>query len=274
MSRVLYVSHGEGRRHFGVAYPYATRPRRVHKPTGNRPDIWPWGRQRPRRSGPILNTLGSDSIAWGASQVVFYDAMAGRYQRTKTEGRLEIGYPGRHGLPVQHLLRYVILYYIFPLPDRTPGATNWKHEGMGVHVSGSAGVEFPLNIFGQTRDAVWMLPGAWEAEAEWQIARRICRQVGKSGRVRDLERFKADPACRVGVRYGILWRRYQPGKWWGKTERNSPGGGSSCSLVLPLLSDNIPDSLERAGVGENTSRGEAATVISPFLLSFVSCAWE
>lgn len=113
-------------------------------------------------------------------------------------------YPDRHGLNVQYLLRYIILYSIFPIHDRTPGATDWEHEGVSTHVSGSARVEFPLDIFGQARDAVWVSPGAWEAEAELQLCRGICRQDSRNGRVRNLERFKADVARRVGVGPGIL----------------------------------------------------------------------
>ena len=108
-------------------------------------------------------------------------------------------YPDRHGLRVQYLSRYVILYSGFPVRDRAPRATNWEHDDVGAHVSGPAGVEFPLHIFGQTRDAVWVSPGAWEAESERQLGRRICRQDGGNWRVRKLERFKADVAHRVGV---------------------------------------------------------------------------
>ena len=108
-------------------------------------------------------------------------------------------YPDRHGLRVQYLLRYVILYSSFPMRDRAPGATNWENENVGAHVSGSARIEFPLDIFSQTRDAVWVSPGAWEAETERQFGRRICRQDSGNGRVRKLERFKADVAHRVGA---------------------------------------------------------------------------
>ena len=50
--------------------------------------------------------------------------------------------------------------------DRATGATNWEHEDVGVHVTGSTGVEFALDIFGQARDTVWVFPGTWEAETE------------------------------------------------------------------------------------------------------------
>ena len=114
-------------------------------------------------------------------------------------------YPNRHGLSVQYLLRNVILDSGFPLHDWTPGATNWEHEGISVHVAGSVRVKLPIDIFSQARDAVRVLPRAWEAEAKCQLSRRICSQGGRNGRVRNLERFKADVTHRVGVRFGILW---------------------------------------------------------------------
>ena len=83
--------------------------------------------------------------------------------------------------------------------DRAPRAANWEHEDVGAHVSGSARIEFPLDIFGQTRDTVWMSPGAWEAETERELGRRICSQDSGNGRVRNLERFEADITRRVGV---------------------------------------------------------------------------
>jgi len=83
--------------------------------------------------------------------------------------------------------------------DRAPGTTNWEHGDVSAHVSGSARVEFPFDIFGQARDTVWVSPGAWEAETERQLGRRICRLDSGNGRVRNLERFKADVAHRVWV---------------------------------------------------------------------------
>jgi len=88
--------------------------------------------------------------------------------------------------------------------DRAPRTTNWEHNDVSAHVSGSTGVEFPLDIFGQARDAVWVLPGTWEAETELELSRRICRQGSRNGRVCNLERFEADIAHRVGVGFGIL----------------------------------------------------------------------
>lgn len=76
-------------------------------------------------------------------------------------------YPITHGLPVQHLLRYVVFYSTYPMRNGTPGTANWKHDDMSTHISGSTGVEFSLDILGQARDAVWVFSGAREAEAEW-----------------------------------------------------------------------------------------------------------
>ena len=88
--------------------------------------------------------------------------------------------------------------------DRTSGTKYWEYEYIGVHVSGSAGIEFPLDVFAQARDAVWVSPGAWEAETKWQFGRRICRQGSRDGRVCGLERLKTDVAHRVEVGCGIL----------------------------------------------------------------------
>ena len=191
-------------------------------------------------------------------------------------------YPGRHGLRVQHLLCYVILYPSFPVRDRAPGATNWEHDGVSAHVSGSARVEFPLDVFGQTRYAVWVLLRAWEAETERQLGRRICRQDSGNGRVRNLERFKTDVTRRIGVGLGILWNGgNRSGECWGGTEGNLRGRGSSCSLDLPLPFDaisSISGFLERAGMGKNGLEiagvwGDAAAAATfPLPLSFMSCA--
>ena len=72
---------------------------------------------------------------------------------------------------------------------------------MSTHVSGSAGVEFPVDVFGQARDAVWVEPRAREAETEWQLSGRICSEGSRNGRVRKLKWFKADATRRVGARY-------------------------------------------------------------------------
>ena len=193
----------QGRRVSIVTAHLDATPRcRAHKPTGNKPDIWPWDRQSPRRSAPTLNTLGSDSIAWGASQADFYDAIAEIYQWARTQDCLEIGYPGGHGLPVQHFLCNVILYHSFPLlRDRTPRTTNWEYESVRVQVFGSTGAQFILDVSCQARNTVRVIPWAWETETEWQPARRSCPQGSGNGRVRNLERFKTNSTFRVGVRY-------------------------------------------------------------------------
>ena len=86
----------------------------------------------------------------------------------------------------------------------TPGAENWEHNDMGAHISGSARVKFSLDVLGQTRDTVRVLPWARESEAEWQLGRRICSETGRNGRICDLERLKADIAHRVGISFGIF----------------------------------------------------------------------
>jgi len=75
-------------------------------------------------------------------------------------------YPDRHGLRVKYPLCHIILYSRFPIHDRTLRARNWEHGDMGIYVPGSTRVEFPLDVFGQARDAVWVSPGARQAETE------------------------------------------------------------------------------------------------------------
>ena len=146
-------------------------------------------------------------------------------------------YPGRHGLRVQHLLCYVILYPSFPVRDRAPGATNWEHDGVSAHVSGSARVEFSLDVFGQTRYAVWVLLRAWEAETERQLGRRICRQDSGNGRVRNLERFKTDVTRRIGVGLGILWNGgNRSGECWGGRKETYAGEDLLVPWIYPCLS--------------------------------------
>ena len=77
---------------------------------------------------------------------------------------------------------------------------------MGVRVLGSARIELPLDILSQARDAVCVLPGAWEPETEWQPGGGIRGQGGGYRGVRDLELFKADAAYWIEVRYGVLWK--------------------------------------------------------------------
>jgi hypothetical protein len=63
-----------------VAYPCATSPYKIYKPTGNKPDIELEDCRRLHQSGPILNTLDWDKTVEGASQAVSYDAMCKQQQ--------------------------------------------------------------------------------------------------------------------------------------------------------------------------------------------------
>jgi hypothetical protein len=76
-------------------------------------------------------------------------------------------HPNRHRVFVQYLHRHLVLYSGFRKSDGTPRTTDRKHKGVGVHGSSSARVELPIDIFGQARDAEWVLLRAREAEAEW-----------------------------------------------------------------------------------------------------------
>ena len=81
----------------------------------------------------------------------------------------KLDYPDRHGLHIEYFLRHTILYSGFPIRGRTLGTRNREHSDIGVHVPGSPRIEFPLDIFGQARDAIRVFPGTWEAETEWQF---------------------------------------------------------------------------------------------------------
>ena len=116
----------------------------------------------------------------------------------------ELDYPDRHGLHTEYLLRHIILYSRFPIYGRTLGTRNWKHGNIGACAPGSPRIEFPLDIFGQARDAVRVFPRAREAETKWQPRRGSRRQGGGNRRESNLELLKADTAYRVEVRYRIF----------------------------------------------------------------------
>jgi len=75
MSWVLHISQRDGVYYFHVAHPCATSTYRVHKPTGNKPDIERWDRYGLLRFALAPNTLDSGNTIWGASQVTFCDAL-------------------------------------------------------------------------------------------------------------------------------------------------------------------------------------------------------
>ena len=163
--------------------------------------------------------------------------------------------------------------------DRTAWATNREDEGVGAQLSGSAGIELPLDIFGQARHAVRVLPWTWEAQTKLQLGGRICSKHSRNGRVCDLERLETDVTHWVGVGFGIFWSGQPVRLTQGKTKRNVPGRGSSAALDLPLFSDNISSFLDRAGEGENILKtfvleDEAVCGTFPLPLSFISRAWE
>ena len=158
------------RRHcLGVAHPCATSPCRVHRPIGNKPDTEPSDRHSLHRSAPAPNTSGLDNIVLGASRVAFCDASAEGISKREREVIWELDYPDRHGLHTEYLLHHIILYSGFPIYGRTLGTRNWKHGNIGARAPGSPRIEFPLDIFGQARDAIRVFPGTWEAETEWQF---------------------------------------------------------------------------------------------------------
>ena len=74
---------------------------------------------------------------------------------------------------------------------------------MGVDVPRFARIEFPLDILGQARDTVCMLPRAREAEAERLPGRRVPRHGGRKWGVRNLEPFKTDSAFRGRTGLGV-----------------------------------------------------------------------
>jgi hypothetical protein len=80
MSWVPDLSHEEEVCYVVAAYPYATSPCRIRRPTQSRPDIEPEDYRSLHRSAPTLNTLGSGSIVLGASRAAFYNAMPKRRQ--------------------------------------------------------------------------------------------------------------------------------------------------------------------------------------------------
>ena len=89
--------------------------------------------------------------------------------------------------------------------NRTSRATDREDKSVCAHVSGSGGVELPLDVFGQARHAVRVFPWTWEAQTKLQLGRRIRSQCGRNGRICDLERLETDVTHWVGVGLGIFW---------------------------------------------------------------------